>query len=127
MQALCPATQQQQSSRAGARLFWLLITLLFLPLFSVASPSGDNCEILYDYDDPALFEFVDTRQQVDFGRYQGRTIGEIHYAVLPIFNEDDPAEDNWLYRLANWLHIETRNTTLEKQMILLHQFFNLLC
>jgi len=118
MQALCPGTQRKQLSRAGFRPFWLAAALLLWSLQIWASPlPDDRCELIYDLGDPSLFEFVETRQSVDFGLYQGRAIGEIHYRVLPIFNEDDPAENNWLYRAANFLHIETRETTLEKQMI----------
>ena len=119
MQALCPGTQRQQLSRAGFGISWLTATLLLWPLPGLASPpTVESCELVYEDGDPALFEFVETRQKVDFSRYQGRPIGKIHYSVLPIFNENDPAEDNWLYRTANFLHIETRKTTLEKQMIL---------
>lgn len=119
MQALCPGTQRQQHSRAGFRISWLAAALLFWPFSGWASSlSDESCELVYDYGDPALFEFVETRQKVDFSLYQGRAIGEIHYTVLPIFNEDDPAEDNWLYRTANFLHIKTRETTLKKQMII---------
>ena len=119
MQALCPGTQRQQLSRAGFGISWLTAALLLWPLPSLASSSPDQtCNVIYDYGDPALFEFVETRQKVDFSDYQGRPVGEIHYTVLPIFNEDDPAEDNWLYRTANFLHIETRKSTLQKQMIL---------
>lgn len=96
---------------AGSCPFALVVPDLGVPL------PDDRCELIYDLGDPSLFEFVETRQSVDFGLYQGRAIGEIHYRVLPIFNEDDPAENNWLYRAANFLHIETRETTLEKQMI----------
>ncbi|MCG8394010.1 MAG: hypothetical protein MI745_13095 [Pseudomonadales bacterium] len=119
MQALCPGTQQQYLLR-GITLAWLTaLLLLALPTTARSEASGDDtCTLLYDQDDPALFDFVNTRQKVDFSQYQGMTIGDIHYAVLPIFNEKDPAEDNWLYRLANLLHIDTRDTTLRKQMIL---------
>lgn len=85
-----------------------------------AAAAGDEpgCSELYAPDDPALFEFVETRKGVDYSQYAGLQIGRMEYVVLPIFNENDPDEDNWLFRAANWLHIETRESTLEKQMIL---------
>lgn len=79
--------------------------------------SGANCETLYNPDDPALFEFVKTRKQVDYERYADMTIAGIQYIILPIFNENDPDEDVWLYRLANRLHINTRIDTLKRQLI----------
>lgn len=119
MQVLCSDTQRQPLTHSGFRASWLAVTLLFWPFSGWASSvSDENCELVYDYGDPALFEFVETRQKVDFSQYQGRPVGKIHFTVLPIFNEEDPAEDNWLYRAANFLHIETRKTTLQKQMIL---------
>ncbi len=118
MQSQCSGPQQAYRSRTGPAFLRIVLLLLFWPSLLWASNPDAACEIVYAPGDPALFEFVETRQQVDFSPYQGLPIGDIHYTVLPIFNEDDPAENNWLYRLANWLHIETRNDTLEKQMIL---------
>lgn len=77
-----------------------------------------GCTAGYSADDQALFNFVDTRASVNFEQYAGMPIGTLTYRVLPIFNEQDPDENNWVFRTANWLHIDTRERTLQKQMII---------
>lgn len=76
------------------------------------------CDQYFSRGDPALFRFVDTREQVDYTKFAGMRIAGIEYVVLPIFNEDNPEENNWLFRTANTLHIETRPDTVERQMII---------
>lgn len=83
-----------------------------------SAPESDQCTPGFSADDQVLFNFVDTRAGVDFSQYAGMPIGTISYRVLPIFNEQDPDENNWLFRAANWLHIDTRERTLKKQMII---------
>ena len=83
------------------------------------APESDQCTPGFSADDQVLFNFVDTRAGVDFSQYAGMPIGTITYRVLPIFNEQDPDENNWLFRAANWLHIDTRERTLKKQMIII--------
>jgi hypothetical protein len=97
-------------------LLLLLCSLAGVPRADEASTTA-QCRTLFSRDDPALFQFVDTRERVNFDDYQGMEIAGIEYVVLPIFNEDDPEEDNWLFRTANTLHINTRESTVERQMI----------
>jgi outer membrane protein assembly factor BamA len=47
----------------------------------------------------------------------GAVIGEIRIKPLDIFDLDDPAENNALFRAANWLHIQTRPGTLQRQLL----------
>lgn len=77
-----------------------------------------DCQAQYSQDDPSLFNFVETRAAVNYGVLAGRPIRDIQFAVLPIFNLDDPEENIWPYRLLNRLHIRTRDKTLRKQMII---------
>jgi hypothetical protein len=44
-------------------------------------------------------------------------IGEIHIIVGDIFDPSIPAEDKWLYRAANKLHINTRQPVIETQLL----------
>jgi hypothetical protein len=101
---------------------YLLATLLTCHVGAVAAQTdpveNKGCTVHFSRGDPELFDFVSTREGVDFTRYQGMTIQAMHYAVLPIFNENDPEEDNWLFRTANLLHIETQPDTVDRQMIL---------
>lgn len=48
---------------------------------------------------------------------RGATIGDIRIQVENVFNEADPAENNALYRMANKLHLRTRPSTVEGQLL----------
>ena len=47
----------------------------------------------------------------------GARIGSIRIVSLDIFDLDDPRENKALYRLANRLHVETRESTLRAQLL----------
>ena len=47
----------------------------------------------------------------------GATIGEIRIIPENIFDIADPREDNWLFRLANRLHIRTRPHVISHQLL----------
>ncbi len=47
----------------------------------------------------------------------GARIGEIRVAARDIFDTSDPKEDNWLFRTANRLHIQTRPSVIERQLL----------
>jgi len=49
---------------------------------------------------------------------RGATIGRILVAVHDVFDLDDPRENNWVYRTANVLHIQTREATIRNQLII---------
>lgn len=101
-----------------------LLVLLLLVSFAQASwseqggeLSAADCQIYFSADDPALFKFVETRNQTSFADYAGMRIASIETVTLPVFNENDPKENYWPFRLANRLHIETRPDTIERQLI----------
>lgn len=48
---------------------------------------------------------------------QGATIGEIRINNRNIFDLDNPKEDNFFYRLANALHIRTREGVIRRQLL----------
>src|SRR3990172_3961050 len=47
----------------------------------------------------------------------GATIGEIRIIPENIFDIADPREDNWLFRLANRLHIRTKPHVISHQLL----------
>lgn len=47
----------------------------------------------------------------------GAVIGRIHFDLQDIFDERDPREDRYLYRLANDLHVKTRESTARAQLL----------
>jgi hypothetical protein len=48
---------------------------------------------------------------------RGTVIGRVILNIANIFNEADPREDKALYRLANRLHIKTREDTVRSQLL----------
>lgn len=103
---------------------WLLA--LLLPSISHATPvkteavtgkNGQACvQYHYEYRDLAeqrqselVFEALD--------EHQGKTIRKIQFESRAIFDESNPAEDNWLYRGFNRLHINTREPVLAAQLL----------
>ncbi len=49
---------------------------------------------------------------------QNAFIGEIIFEPENVFDLSDPKEDNWVFRLANRIHIVTREGTIRKQLLL---------
>lgn len=49
---------------------------------------------------------------------RGAVVGHIDVAVDDIFDESDPRENRALYRLANKLHLDTKDTTVLSQVLL---------
>jgi hemolysin activation/secretion protein len=47
----------------------------------------------------------------------GARVGEIRVVTQDIFDLDDPSENNWLFRLANRLHIETRPEVIRRLLL----------
>ncbi len=47
----------------------------------------------------------------------GAIIGEIRVNVADIFDLDDPKENNFLFRTANWLHIKTRPNVIRRTLL----------
>ena len=47
----------------------------------------------------------------------GAVIGEVLVDNQNIFNTEDPEDDNWLFRLANRLHIKTRSRIVRQQLL----------
>ncbi|GAB3370001.1 hypothetical protein NCG89_09170 [Spongiibacter taiwanensis] len=83
-----------------------------------ARQPSEQCQSLLPRGDPALFQFVETREKIDYDQYKGMPIKGIDYEVLPIFDPNNPDENYAIYRLFNFLHIDTKPGTLEKQMLL---------
>ncbi len=94
------------------RLLCLVVSLL------LASNLGAEpvCEPLTTavLDDHGAFERVPATAAPEFD--EPLLIGEIRTERLQIFDLTDPAEDIWLFRLANRLHILTREQTVLEQL-----------
>lgn len=50
-------------------------------------------------------------------KWQGASIEKIAIKVTNIFNESNPRENRWLYRLANRIQVNTREDTIRAQLL----------
>jgi hypothetical protein len=64
--------------------------------------------------EPAVLAPIPTAAELE---ERGAIIGHILFANQDIFDESDPRENNAIYRLANDLHIKTRESTVRAQLL----------
>jgi outer membrane protein assembly factor BamA len=98
--------------RLPAILFPLLLTCRSL----AAEPALPGCNAEFE-PAPGGYDFVRSDKERS-ELPEGSKIGQIHYTRLPIFDESDPRENNWIYRLANRFHVTTRQDVLESQVLI---------
>lgn len=77
----------------------------------VQAPTCDSAPVKNKIDKATRFD------KKKIKRYEGRIIGKIEIDVENIFDESDPKEDKWLYRLANDIQVNTRETTIRNQLL----------
>ena len=85
------------------------------------APDSPSSALLPAGDDPSAVvgtgQIADLPAPAELER-RGAIVGRIEIAVDDIFNEADPREDRFLYRLANRLHRDTRDSTVLAQALL---------
>lgn len=91
----------------------MLFTILLL---APGARAESECVLLTDMplDDHGVFDRLPATAAPDLDREL--RIGAISTERLQIFDLDDPQEDNWLFRLANRLHILSREQALLEQL-----------
>jgi hypothetical protein len=79
-----------------------------VPPDPVGVPSADRSPIV-----------LSARQLPSFAELEaaGARIGQIHISNQDIFDLSDPDEDNFLFRIANKLHIQTRRSVIERELL----------
>lgn len=107
--------------RSGLGL--LAANLALLITHAVAAQEVETCRQLNTVAD-AGFDF--TEELSRWGGKESRLTEQLPQHVrsitinpLPIFNETNPEEDRWLYRLANDLHFTTRQDVIADQLLFL--------
>jgi len=55
--------------------------------------------------------------EVNYALPEDVTVNRIHLTTLDVFDESNPRENNALYRLANRIHVETRDYLLRQQLL----------
>jgi len=76
------------------------------------------CSPIFDIDKESLYDFSRLRALSPPESVEGQRIASIRILPLPIFDESNPRENRWLYRLANKLHIDTKPSAIEQQLII---------
>jgi hypothetical protein len=115
-------------------LGWLRASALGLSLFSfaasvhadeTASPAGTASSVEVD---PSCQDFIGRYQKVSdikntrintnlFDGLEGKKIRHISFNNMPVFDENDPDENNRLYLSLNKLHINTRPNVVRAQLL----------
>jgi len=83
------------------------------PIGTAAAADGSSARTLR-YAPPLQTPGVPSDTELEAG---GAVIGEILIDNQDIFNLEDPKENNWLFRLANRLHIKTRASVIRRQLL----------
>ena len=76
--------------------------LTLLPLAFAAARAGES---------PALLDEAQLEAE-------GALVGDIQFEKHDVFDTSDPRENNVLYRFVNRLHIITKDSTIQKQLLL---------
>ncbi|MDO6423328.1 hypothetical protein [Saccharophagus degradans] len=77
-----------------------------------AQPS--NCQPIKNTE--AIAEGTRVNKQA-LGKWKNKKIHKINITINNIFDESDPAENKWIYRLANRIQVNTRENTIRSQLL----------
>lgn len=99
-----------QRPGAGMRLPYGLKLLLILPITALADPAADSMA-----DASGGMHAVILMPTVL--EAEGAVVGDISINNGSIFDLDNPEEDNWLYQLANKVHLKTRPGVIRQQLL----------
>lgn len=98
----------------------LSIVLAMAAPAAKAGSDGDDaraCSPIFGIDNESLYDFPRLRALSPAEHVEGQRIARIRILPLPIFDENNPRENHWLYRLANRLHIDTKQSAIEQQLL----------
>lgn len=84
--------------------------ILFLSTALMAVPSNADDAVCPGGD-------VRTAADGDYDAFEGRRIAAIKYRTIPVFNPDDPRENNAFYRALNHIHVDTRDNVIAGQLL----------
>ncbi len=103
----------------GAGIFLLFISgMVFSQVPADAGAEGTDKCIVFTNPGASGFDISAAPNPVDgFTLPEGTVIGDITYTQYPIFNSQDPFENNWLFRFVDTLHIDTQKRVLSDQLL----------
>lgn len=116
MRVILTNQRRRRLFATGASLTLLLLLLAVQwPQVAVAQQGGLTCTPDFEPATPG-FSFI-RREHAELSTDDQARIGQIYYSRLPIFDESDPEEDNFLFRWANDFHMLTREETISWQLL----------
>lgn len=94
----------------------LLLTILLygVAVVATAAPADPNTEGPHAEDALPPVTGVPSDEALEAA---GARIGAIEIRTVDIFDLNNPADDHWLFRLANHLHVETRESAIRSQLL----------
>ena len=98
--------------------FFYLLTVGLVCNIPSAGAQEDNqaCEVITIVEQDLSHQKKSRVDAKVFAKLKGKTIGKITVKQLSIFNENDPDENNRLYRFFNMLHVNTRKGVVLSQL-----------
>ncbi|MDO3381852.1 hypothetical protein [Gilvimarinus algae] len=98
------------------RWVWLALSMVLLPQLGLADEQG--CYQV-DYQSSAMARFKGSNKldTSDIDQLEGRVINNIRYMRIGVFDENNPDENNSLYRFLNKLHINTKEYVIATQIL----------
>jgi hypothetical protein len=111
-----------RTRRRSSTLAWLsvIVTCVFTTGFPLPTRADDACVRFSDLDSEELAHFdfdADAIRIDDFPEHERFVIDEINVVRQPIFDVDRAGEDRWLYRMANALHANTRESAIRSALL----------
>ena len=90
------------------RIIVIIITVLFLFTLTAAGQEDTNQASAKNENEPLSPKTLESQNAI---------IGKILIENQNVFDLDNPLEDKWLFRIANFLHIRTRPNVIRKQLL----------
>jgi|SaaInlStandDraft_3_1057020.scaffolds.fasta_scaffold00251_18 outer membrane protein assembly factor BamA len=84
---------------------------------NVTATTNSKCQKIILPADKDLVDFEAMRNRFSIQQYSGVTIGKISIINLPVFNLNNPDENNFFYRFINNIHIPTKHDVVRRHLL----------
>ncbi len=84
---------------------------------NITVTTNSKCQKIIFPVDKDLVDFETMRNQFSIQQYSGVTIGKISIINLPVFNLNNPDENNFFYRFINNIHIPTKHDVVRRHLL----------
>lgn len=115
----------------GVLKVFAVLLLMSAPVFCTAGETSETASVSLKVEEPSelchSFDFsrvqyhdaLLSQRHADnrFARFQGKRIASIEFSRVDVFDEDNPDENNSLFRLVNALNMRTRVSAIAPQLL----------